>query len=230
MMNNSFNAADVVVIIVIASCVYFYYNKGLVRTLLGFCSTVLSLVMSRFLSPVIADILKSTPLFGSIKDYVYDAVFKTGAEAENNIIEGLGIPEFLKTAILDNNNSVVYDKFNVVNPKDYVSEYIANFVVNIIAMILVFVLLAFLFKVLSRTLNVFSKLPIIKTANKFGGGALGLAQGIIIVWIGLAVLTMLYGKPMFNGANEAVANSLIASKFYDSNILIKGLSAISNLI
>ena len=185
--------------------------------------------MSRFLSPVIADILKSTPLFGSIKDYVYDAVFKTGAEAENNIIEGLGIPEFLKTAILDNNNSVVYDKFNVVNPKDYVSEYIANFVVNIIAMILVFVLSGII-ENKYLLLNVFSKLPIIKTANKFGGGALGLAQGIIIVWIGLAVLTMLYGKPMFNGANEAVANSLIASKFYDSNILIKGLSAISNLI
>ena len=227
---NSFNLADIAVIVIIAVCVYFYYNKGLVLTLLGFCSTLISLFMSRFLSPVFADFLRKTPLFDSIKEYIGESIAKTGSDIENNIISSLDIPDFLKTAITDNSNNVIYDRFNVTNPKDYISEYIAGFVVNIIAMIIIFILLTILFRFLSRTLKIISRFPLIKTANKLGGGAVGFAQGVLIVWIGLAVLTAFYGKPMFDAANEAVANSVIASRFYDSNILIKGLSAINNLI
>lgn len=225
-----FNIADVVVIVIIGFCVYFYYNRGLISTLFGFCSTLLSLVLSRLLSPVVANILRGTSLFESIKEYIGNSIVENGTGGENGFISNLGIPDFLKTALLDNDNKEVYKALNVTNPKDYVSEYIASFVINIIAMVLVFVLVFILIKVLANTLNIVSKLPILKTANRLGGGILGFVQAVLIIWIGLAILTMLYGKPMFNDANEAVANSLIASKFYDSNILIKGLSAIGNLI
>ena len=119
---------------------------------------------------------------------------------------------------------------NVNQISDYVSEYVASFIINIIAMIAVFIILIVLFKFLSKTLNIIAKLPVLKTANKLAGGGIGLVQGVLIIWIGLAILTMFYGKPMFNSANEAVSNSLIAVKFYDSNILIKGLSTINNLL
>lgn len=226
----SFNIADVVVLVIIGFCVYFYYNRGLISTLFGFCSTLLSIVLSRLLSPFAADILRKTSIFESIKEYIGKSIVENGTGGESGFISNLGIPDFLKTALLDNDNKEVYKALNVTNPKDYVSEYIASFVINIIAMIIVFVLVFVLIKVLANTLNIVSKLPVLRTANKLGGGALGLVQAVLIIWIGLAVLTMLYGKPMFNDANEAVANSLIASKFYDSNILIKGLSAIGNLL
>lgn len=224
------NIADIIVILILGVCFYFYYNKGLILTLLGFCSTLLSAVLSRFLSPLLGDALRQTSIFDSIKEYVSSSITQNGNGVGKNFINSLDIPEFLKTSLLDNNNPEVYKRLNVTQISDYVSEYVASFIINIIAMIAVFIILIVLFKFLSKTLNIIAKLPVLKTANKLAGGGIGLVQGVLIIWIGLAILTMFYGKPMFNSANEAVSNSLIAVKFYDSNILIKGLSSINNLL
>jgi len=227
---NSFNAADVVVLIVIGVCVYYHYKRGLVSTLLGFCSLFFSAVLSRFLSPFIGDLLRKTPLYDSIKSYVITSVIPQGEKIGTDFIRQLTIPDFLKDALVDNNNSIVYQKLNVSGTEDYISGYIAGFIINIIAMVILFILLLILFKFLARTLNIIARMPVLRTANKLGGAALGFIQGVIIIWVGLAVLTIFYGKPMFEGVNEAILNSVIASKFYDSNILITGLSTIGNLV
>ncbi len=219
---NSFNISDVVLILFLALCVYFYYNKGLVMTLFGFCTTIFSLVLSRVTSPFLADILRRTSIFDSIRSYISETILTGGTGKGEEFIDSLSIPEFLKTNILQN--------IQTGNVNDYVSGYIASFVINIIAMIIIFAIFIIVFSVLANTLKAVSRLPVIKTANKLGGGIFGLAQGIIVVWIVFAVCTMFYGKPMFNGINESISNSMIASKLYDSNILIKGLSAINNLL
>ena len=225
----SFNVADIIVILILVVCTYFYYHKGLVHTLLGFCSTLFSVVLSRLLSPFVADFFRKTAIFDSIRDYVKTSIISNNSATGSDFINSLTIPDFLKNSIMQNNNSSGFGKFNVTNIQDYVSSYIASFIISIISMIVVFIILFILFKFLSKTLNIIARIPVIKTANKLGGGILGFAQGVLIIWIGLAVLTMLYGKPMFNGAVESVSNSLIACKFYDSNILINGLSAINYL-
>ena len=231
---NSFNISDVIVISIIILCGYVYYKKGLIYTILGFFSTVLAVILSKFLSPIVSTALKGSPVFDTIKEYVKTAIFQempvTSGVSSNSIIDNLNIPEFLKNALIENNNSSVYSKFNVSNIQDYTSEYITSFVINILAMIIVFILLMVLFKFLAKTLNIFSKLPIIRTANRLAGGALGVLQGVVIIWIGMAILTMLYGQPIFDSINESISESLIACKFYDSNIIIKGFSALNNLI
>lgn len=219
---NSFNISDIILILFLALCFYFYYNKGLVMTLFGFCTTIFSLVLSRFISPFLAGFLRHTSIFENIKSYISETILSSGTGTGTEFIETLSIPEFLK--------SNISETIQTSNTADYVSGYIASFAINIIAMIIIFALFIIVFSVLANVLKVVSHLPVIKTANKLGGGLVGLAEGIIVVWIIFAVFTMLYGKPMFNGINESISNSLIASKFYDSNILIKGLSAINNLL
>ncbi len=220
---NEFNIADVVIIVFLIVCVYFYYNKGLVRTFLGFFTTLISTVLSWLLSPVLVNILRNTSMFESIKNYVGNTLQSLNGTTAEELVKDLNLPEFLQTNIIESVSGNM-------NPVNYISEYITMVIINIAAMIIVFLILFVILKILGNTLNIMSRLPVLKTANKIGGGVLGLAQGILVIWIALAVLTMLYGKPMFSGINEAVSNSVIASKFYDSNILIKGFSAIENLI
>lgn len=220
---NEFNIADVIVIVFLTACTYFYYHRGLIHTLLGFFTTLISAVLSGILSPILANILRDTSIFESIKSYVGNTFLNLDNETGESLVKSLNIPEFLQTDLIDN----IGGKLDYT---DYISEYITVFIINIIAMIIVFLFLFVFFKILANTLNIISRLPVLRTANKLGGGILGFAQGVLVIWILFAVLTMLYGKPMFAGISEAVSNSLIASKFYDSNILIKRLSAIESLI
>jgi len=217
---NEFNIADVAIIVFLTVCTYFYYHRGLVHTLLGFFTTLISVVLSGILSPLLANILMNTSISESIKEYVGKTLLNSENGTVESLIRDLSVPEFLRTNLIDNMDV----KSSLANSIDYISEYITIFIIKIISMIIVFLLLFVIFKVIANTLNIISRLPVLRTANKIGGGVLGFAEGILIIWIVFAVLTMLYGKPMFSAINESISHSMIASKLYDSNILIKGFS------
>ncbi len=235
-MEHAFNIADIIVLAVLAFFIYFFYCKGLVGTLLGFCSTIISVVFSKILYPFVGDILRSTFVFDSIKEYVIETAGLgkiaegAGIKAQTDFISSLNIPDFLKNALIDNNNSEVYKMLDVSTVEDYVGGYVANFLINIIAMIIVFVVVWVGLKVLSNTLNIMAKLPVIRTANKLGGAVLGFIQGTVVIWIAFAVLTLFFAKPVFQEVTETISSSVVACKFYDSNILIKSLSLADNLV
>lgn len=218
MYMNEFNIADVVIIVFIIVSTYFYYNKGLVLTVLGFFTMLFSTVLSGVLGPLVAGFLKTTSIYESINSYVGETLLGSSLNSGENIIDSFNLPEFLKTALSDNIQSA--------DP----SKYITGFIVNILSMLIVFVLLFVIFKIIANALNIINYIPVFRTANKLLGGVLGFAQSVIVIWIVFAVLAMLYGKPMFSGIIKTVSDSLIASKFYDSNILIKGLSAVTDFI
>lgn len=234
-MEYAFNIADIIVLAVLAFFIYFFYRKGLVGTLLGFCSTIISVLFSKISYPFVSDILRSTPVFDSIKAYVIETAGLSkiaegaGIKAQTDFISSLNIPDFLKNALIDNNNSEVYKLLDVTTIEDYIGGYVASFLINIISMIIVFVVIWVAIKIISNTLNIVVKLPIIRTANSFGGAVLGFIQGTIVIWIAFAVLTLFFAKPVFQDINETISSSVVASKFYDSNILIKSLSFADNL-
>ena len=74
-------------------------------------------------------------------------------------------------------------------------------------------------------INVFAdligKLPIIKQFNKVGGTIYGVIQGILIVYIVFAVISLI--APMLNNTDflEQINNSLIGNMVYNNNIILK---------
>ena len=71
---------------------------------------------------------------------------------------------------------------------------------------------------LNKVLDVFAKLPLLKQANKLVGMALGLVQGILLVWLFFALVTVIsgteFGQTMFRYINE----SKLLSFLYTNNI------------
>ena len=49
----------------------------------------------------------------------------------------MNIPEFLKSALLENNNSVVHSLFETEKLQDYIASYFANICLNVISVVLV---------------------------------------------------------------------------------------------
>lgn len=228
---NSFNIADIAVILILAISTYACYKKGIIRTIYGVFSTLASIVLSRILYLPVASLLKQTFLFDTVKQYAVemfgiDEIAQVSAQKQVEFINNLSLPSFIKEGLINGNNRSGFEIFDAQTVQDYIGAYIADFVINIAAMIIVFFVIYFVLKIICSALKIISKMPIIKTADGLGGALFGFLQGVLIIWIVLAIVSVFFTKPIFKQINESVASSVLAKQFYDSNIIIKGLSDI----
>lgn len=220
------NASDFFVIAILFICIFVSWKRGLIKTVFSLFSTVIALVAARFIYPHVSLFLMKTPLYESIKNTVLNAADlnhiadTVTQKAQTDLIYNLHIPDFLKGALLENNNSEIYNMLNVNGIADYISSYIAGIILNIFSMIVVFIIVRIALIFISKALNIISSLPVINTADHLGGAVFGLIQGTIIIWICFIFLTFFMTKPAFQNISENVFGSLIAVKFYESNILL----------
>lgn len=225
-MENSFNIADAIVLIILALSIYISYKRGIIKTLFSFGSTILSLILAKLFYPYVSSYLRTTWIFDSIKKTVFNAVSLSGIEesvtlnAQTELINSLNVPDIFKTGLLQNNNSEIYKLFNATGIIDYICSYVSNIIINVISIISVFLLVFIAMKILSLTLDIFSRLPVIKTANNLLGAVFGFFQGTAVIWILFIVITIFFTGEKFKNIYNLIGNSLIAVKFYDNNILM----------
>ncbi|MBR6542994.1 MAG: CvpA family protein, partial [Anaerotignum sp.] len=122
---------DVIVVAIIVGCGVAAWRKGFIRAAFGFLPMAAALVGTHFVSPYVGKFLRGTFLFdslsGSIKDSMgldkalQDAAMKTQTE----VIEAMPLPDFLKEALLENNNPVIYQLLDVDNLKEYIAGFLA---------------------------------------------------------------------------------------------------------
>lgn len=231
-MNTVFNLADIAVIIIVAVCVMSSARKGLIRSLIGIGSNVFALILSRVLYPIVSKMMLDTVLFDKLKLQIIErldigAVLSSQTQKfEADMINSLSLPQMFKTGLLENNNSEVYNLLNVSSIEDYIGGYIAMIIINIVVVIVVFLLVGFLLRFVFKALNIFSRLPVIRTANKLGGAILGFGWAVILIWIIMAFITLFLTQPQFSYISESIATSNIAIKFYETDIILKMINKI----
>ena len=128
----------VVVAVYLVSMVLYGHYRGFVRLAVSAVSLVLSLGVVHFGAPSVANLLRSNEVvYQAVEDSVTKFIQKDD-EAENeaadaappsvqrSIIEEMELPEQLKDALLENNNSEVYEALGVSSFTHYVSRYLAN--------------------------------------------------------------------------------------------------------
>ena len=182
---------DIVLAIVLVLFAYLGWKKGLLKTLLGLASTVVSLVLSMILyNPVSAFIAKSS--FGDfIRENVYEFLSKQGEK-------------LLQT--------------------DLAVETASTLVINTVSFIAIIILSKILVTILSNVLNIASKLPVIKQANKLLGGVIGILSGLLTCYIVIGVLKNLSANETVSQIIKGIENSSFAIKFYENNFVSDMLS------
>ena len=159
------NYLDLAAIAVILICAAVAFHKGFVKACLGFLPTVISLGAVSFLQPVVSKILRATPLYLKLRESASglfgldEMIANAAAASQSDLINQMNLPDFIKGALLENNNPVVYKILNVTEMKDYISGFIANICINILALILVFLAAMIAVRLLLTALDLFSKLP-----------------------------------------------------------------------
>ncbi|MFV0341808.1 MAG: CvpA family protein [Anaerocolumna sp.] len=225
-------------IIVAAILIGYSFNgrrRGFIRTVFALFSTIIALMLTVWISPVISKQLQDNhKVMGFVTDKVEEVVsFKgSGSKVSDQIdfINKLPVPKAIRNTLVENNTKDIYKAMAVDTFKEYISNSIARIIINAASFLVIMLIILIGLALLCETLNIISKLPIINGLNKTAGLLAGLLQGIVVVWIGCILLTVLggtkIGQNMFLMINESTFLTII----YDNNLLLNFIVNIGDML
>ena len=103
---------------------------------------------------------------------------------------------------------------------DTTSREVAITIVKAATWIILFIVARILLILLKFITSLIARLPVIKQFDKLGGVIYGLLEGLIIVYVVLAIISLI--SPLMNGTlAELIDNSYLGSMMYNNNLLLK---------
>lgn len=204
---------DVVIIGILLICIIMGYVRGLTGALIKIVSFVLSIIIAFVLFiPISNLIIDKTNIDENLEQSIKEMII--GNEQENK--------ENMPTAITD------YIGKQVENAADDAKEMVANSTANEVALtivkagtwIVLFIIARILLILLRFITSLIARLPVIKQFDKLGGIIYGILEGLIIVYVLLAIISFV--SPMMNGTlSTAIEESHVGSMMYNNNLLLK---------
>ena len=210
---------DVIIIVVLVLFMYIGYRRGLIKTVFSLGSFVLAILLASYLYPIVAEWIRTTPVFTGLKEYIIrtmglEEVVQAHAE---EVIGSLPLPDLLYRSLLQHNTPNVFELLNVNTIEEYIAGFFAGMAINIVAMVLVFIVVRLILGFLAGVLDIVARLPVIKQFNRGGGLLLGLGQGMILIWLGLALMNLFFLDPTTPELARLLDESLIAGMIYEYN-------------
>lgn len=164
---------------------------------------------------------------GITESDIKNAIEKAEIPREQQIsaIENAEIPEIFREMLLENNNSEIYENLGVSTFGEYVGSYLAKIIADFVGFLLTLLIVTIVVRTIIYTLGIISDLPVVGGLNRVAGGVLGLATGVIIIWVVLIVVTLLYTTAVGEACFRNIADSQLLTFLYENNPLMEVLSS-----
>ncbi|MBE5925915.1 MAG: CvpA family protein [Lachnospiraceae bacterium] len=223
------------VILMLTVCAVNGYKQGAIKIALTLVASIVSVFLAISLAQPFSDFIKeNTALYTNIEEsmhtfvqgYMNEELDKKADELTEDMLKDLPLPEEISDILLKNNNKDTLTQMGAVSIADYICKELANMIVNTISFIILFILISIAIRIILSVADVIAKLPLVKEVNKLAGVAVGLAEGLIVVWIFFIVVTALTSTEFGQIVMEQVKNNQILSFIYDNNLLLKLLMSV----
>lgn len=217
---------DIVALVLVVGTAVQAYRKGFVRAALNFLPMVAALAATRFLTPMVSELLRKTPFFDALTNtvgnglHLENAIGDAAMQTQTDIIQSMHLPDFLKESLVENNNPVIYHLLDVESLQSYIAGFLANICINIISVLLVFIVVWLAVKFVLKALNLISKLPVLNFFNRACGFLVGLLKGLCVTWLICFVLTFFQCNSAFDFFFDALNLTHVALPLYENNILM----------
>jgi uncharacterized membrane protein required for colicin V production len=221
------NNVSIVAAVFFLICVLAGWRKGLFKSVLSVAGLIASMVIAVYAAPHISSYLEeNTQIDEKIAAYITERLefSEVGQDLSKSIqvsvINELPLPEGMKENILDNNNSEMYDLLEVSGVYDYIAKSVAVVILNAAVFLMLTFICRLVFFILSRQVSDFTRLPIVRSIDKLGGGCLGLMKALIYVWVFFLVLSI---SSTFTWSQQIILqiqNTTLLKLLYDNNILL----------
>lgn len=215
---------DIIIIAVIALCTFLGYKKGLIKLAVGILGFFLAIIIALVLyTPISNFIINNTNVKDNIKNAISDTVKsyvikEESAEGEEKQQESKVMVTYIDGIVAKQKEMIVTGEKELI---DTVSDNVAVNIIRIGVALAVFIISKLILIFINVFADLIGKLPIIKQFNKAGGTIYGVIQGILIVYIVFAIISLI--APMLNNTDflKQINNSLIGNMVYNNNIILK---------
>ena len=218
---------DLIVILIILISAVIGYFRGLIKTLMQLASSILSLVISFAIYKPVEYLLKLSPIYTAIKEWVFEKIgspdlLGLGAQSQAKEIGKLTswMPGFIGSQIAKNNNQEVYALLGVNNIIDYIVTYIANIIVMGLALMVTWVLVKIILMIIMKALDIVAKLPVISTFNRWGGLIAGILKALLALWLVMLIIPVICSIEGMPDFQTLINSSLLAKILYDYNLIL----------
>lgn len=218
---------DLILIVILIIFATFGYKRGLIRSVITLCSSIVALVLSFVVYPALNMFLKLTPLYTSVYEGVFKKIeainFGKGIQSQGEaILENITwLPQFLTLQIKNNNNTAMYELLGVKTIQEYISIYITNMIVSLIAILITWFLLKIVLVVVLRALgSIIEHLPVISSFNRGGGLIFGLVKGVLTLSVIGLIIPVFITLPAFQDISQSIEASILTKWMYDNNFIL----------
>lgn len=203
---------DLGILAVLILFVWLGFRKGLVLTLCSLLAVFVALIGASFLSDALAEPVAKAiepavtrSLHDQVTSYWQRAPESSSSQDEDDWLAQIPLDELLEPlresrffqGYVESFRKAVDD--GVAEVVTHAAQELAHFVAVQIARTVIFgiaffaVLIAWYF--LSHALDLVAKLPVLNRVNRWGGGVVGFAKGMLIVWIAVWLFKDSYIPP-----------------------------------
>lgn len=205
------------------------YARGLIKEVISMVVLALSVGSVWLINPAVSSIIKEhTAFYTEVREYCKEGLEKQldpgvemSREVQIALIDRLPLPEGIKKGLVVNNNSEVYELLAVERFTDYVADYVATILTNGAGVVLSFVLSFAMLKIMACTINLVNHVPGLREVNRAAGGVLGVAKGVIILWIlGLAA-TVFCSTQIGRRCMDFIQRDVFLTFLYEKDIFVK---------
>lgn len=231
------NILGIIIIVITGICVWRGYVQGLFRSVLIAGGIIAAMVLSAYATPYVSKALQQytsldeTLEASMIEQLGFDITREDTTKNEQmQLIEALPVPEALKLAVVNNNNSDVYAGLNVRGFEEYLVHYLSCISINCLSFVIVEVaVMVGLFAVLHIT-RLLTEVPILHGIDKVGGVILGLIQALAIIWCLFIVIALFGNTPLGIAAFEEISSNPVLNFLFEHNWFMDKMTSITNML
>lgn len=194
---------DLLSLVILIVCFCLGYKKGLIKSVMGLVSFVIAIVLAINFYSYPAEYIKENlvePYFVNNTSETFSALMNGGTEvippekifedepdALSKLAERFGIEVETIKEYYESTVKKVTESFDINGIADKLSEFVVGSTVdtisNVLGFLLVLVAGVIALNILLWLLNLLFKLPVLKFANKLGGGLLGAVKAFLIIMV-----------------------------------------------
>ena len=200
-------AVDLIVLAIVLLFVFLGYKRGLVKVAFKLCTFFIAIILAFMLyKPVAKIVIENTNIDETIETKITDKILPEGKTETDEV----DLSESLPTIILKNSENTVQS----------IAKSCSNTLIETACLVLIFIIAKIVLKFVTALADLIAKLPILKQFNKLGGTIYGIIEGLFIVFVGFAVISLI--APMLDASVlVAINSSTLGSICYNNNILLK---------
>lgn len=220
---------DIILIAVMLWCIVATAKKGFLGACKNIVSVLLTLVLMSTMHPVIMGYLQDSEIGNRVKVVVAENVTKTyekeeipqdtdtsDTEKSVEICKSLGLPDFLSKSIEKNLVEMSEIRNNVL---EVITDSLSLLILKILALLIMFLLVKVFVFLGIKILESLFKLPVLRTVNKGLGGAVGVINALLIVYLACGLVNLVVPMDKMPQVQQVVDSTLILKNFYNNNIL-----------